>query len=186
MRKQIFIFLIVSFTLLWVNLECVYGQIEFVTKWGSQGTGDGQFNYPGFVAVDADGYVYVADTYNHRIQKFDSKGTFITKWGSYGSGDGQFNNPDGVALDESAPIQRYLSRVLQPYSLGRLPCSIYFFRYPDTGHIIQQLFLRRNINIRGKKEIECVPVRHDKSRVLTTGRVHANSQRNRIFEQVGV
>src|SRR4030042_1741132 len=66
---------------------------QFVTKWGSPGSGDGQFNYPAGVAVDSSGNVYVADLGNHRIQKFDSSGGFITKWGSSGSGDGQFNYP---------------------------------------------------------------------------------------------
>ena len=51
------------------------------------------------MAVDASGNVYVADSGNHRIQKFTSTGTFITKWGSLGSGDGQFNEPGGVAVD---------------------------------------------------------------------------------------
>ena len=54
----------------------------FITKWGSSGTGDGQFEYPTGIAVDSSGNVYVADTDNHRIQKFDSNGTFLTKWGS--------------------------------------------------------------------------------------------------------
>ncbi len=43
----------------------------FVTQWGSYGTGDGQFNDQQGVTVDVDGNnVYVADTYNNRIQKF--------------------------------------------------------------------------------------------------------------------
>ena len=54
----------------------------FITKWGSNGSADGQFNDPQGVAVDSSGNVYVADYYNNRIQKFNSNGTFITKWGS--------------------------------------------------------------------------------------------------------
>ncbi len=42
----------------------------FVSKWGTEGTGDGQFVYPGGVAVAPDGSVYVSDENNHRIQKF--------------------------------------------------------------------------------------------------------------------
>jgi RHS repeat-associated protein len=51
------------------------------------------------MAADSQGNVYVADSGNRRIQKFDSSGTFLTKWGSYGSGDGQFIDPWGVAVD---------------------------------------------------------------------------------------
>jgi DNA-binding beta-propeller fold protein YncE len=36
-----------------------------------------------------DGNILVADTWNHRIQKFDSKGTFLLQWGVSGlAGDG--------------------------------------------------------------------------------------------------
>ena len=66
---------------------------NFITKWGSEGAGDGQFKSPLGIAIDSSGNVYVADHDNHRIQKFDSNGNFITKWGSDGAGDGQFNTP---------------------------------------------------------------------------------------------
>jgi len=42
----------------------------FLTKWGSQGSGDGQFEAPYGIAVDSSTNVYVTDTLNHRIQKF--------------------------------------------------------------------------------------------------------------------
>jgi sugar lactone lactonase YvrE len=75
-----------------------------ITKWGSHGSGDGQFSYPRGVAVDSAGNVYVADTGNDRIQKFTSTGTFITKWGSCGSGDGQFSFPKSVAVDSAGNV----------------------------------------------------------------------------------
>jgi hypothetical protein len=46
---------------------------KFITKYGSMGTGDGQFNGPGpdgGASVGSSGNVYVADTYNDRIQAF--------------------------------------------------------------------------------------------------------------------
>jgi DNA-binding beta-propeller fold protein YncE len=72
---------------------------EFVASWGSQGSGDGQFDKPKGIAVDSSGFIYVADSNNHRIQKFTPDGTFVSKWGSRGTEDGQFNQVDGVAAD---------------------------------------------------------------------------------------
>ena len=71
----------------------------FFTKWGSPGSGDGQFSVVWGVAVDSTGNVYATDINNNCIQKFNSSGTFITKWGSPGSEDEQFNQPFGVAVD---------------------------------------------------------------------------------------
>jgi tripartite motif-containing protein 71 len=67
--------------------------------WGSEGAGDGQFNSPGGGDVDTSGNVYVADSGNNRVQKFDSNSNFITEWGTKGSNEGQFLQPLGVAVD---------------------------------------------------------------------------------------
>ncbi|MEA2051780.1 MAG: choice-of-anchor U domain-containing protein [Euryarchaeota archaeon] len=80
------------------------GGYDFITQWGTTGSGDGQFNRPSGVAVDSSGNVFVADTFNRRIQKFDSCGTYITQWGSSDSGDGQFSRPCGVAVDSSGNV----------------------------------------------------------------------------------
>ncbi len=69
------------------------------TIWGPEGSDNGQFVLPKAIALDCNGNVYVADTFNHRIQKFDNDGTFLTTWGSEGFGDGQFNWPEGIATD---------------------------------------------------------------------------------------
>ena len=62
--------------------------------------------------MDGSGYVYVADYFNHRLQKFkpvaDGSGgfnyVFDTKWGSNGTGDGQFWDPRGIAVDSSGNV----------------------------------------------------------------------------------
>jgi len=72
-------------------------------KWGSLGSGEGQFNLPTGIAVNSCGSnVSVVDENNHRIQEFTANGQFITQWGSYGSGAGQFNSPNGIAVDSRA------------------------------------------------------------------------------------
>ena len=76
----------------------------FVTKWGFEGTGDGQFMTPVGIATDSGGYVYVADSENDRIQKFTSDGTYVSDWGSYGTGNGSFILPFGVATDTSGNV----------------------------------------------------------------------------------
>jgi len=53
----------------------------FITKWGTQNSGNGQFNLPVGIAADMNGHIYVIDGNNHRIQEFTSDGEFITKWG---------------------------------------------------------------------------------------------------------
>lgn len=73
---------------------------NLITEWGSDGTGDGQFKeIIDGIAVDNDGYVYVVDFGNHRVQKFDSNGAFITKWGSQGTSNGQFILPWAIEVN---------------------------------------------------------------------------------------
>ena len=48
---------------------------------GTYGSANGQFTRPSGFGADLQNNVYVADSNNHRIQKFDGNGTFITKWG---------------------------------------------------------------------------------------------------------
>jgi tripartite motif-containing protein 71 len=68
------------------------------------GTDNGQFYDSEGIAVDSSGNVYVADTNNNRIQKFDSNGRFLTTWGSKGSGNGQFDYPGDIAVDSSGNV----------------------------------------------------------------------------------
>jgi DNA-binding beta-propeller fold protein YncE len=80
---------------------------DLLNFWGSFSGPDaaqapaGTFNEPWGVAVDSKGLVYVADTWNFRIQKFSADGKFLAAWGSYtNEGTGyQFYGPRGIAID---------------------------------------------------------------------------------------
>ncbi|MEI6046398.1 MAG: hypothetical protein WCS37_18765 [Chloroflexota bacterium] len=72
---------------------------RLLSKWGSYGQGDSQFQIFGGVAVDSQDNVYAADWNSGFIQKFDSTGRFLQKWGGLGQEEGKFQHPTGLALD---------------------------------------------------------------------------------------
>lgn len=76
----------------------VWGRYASVAAGAAPG---GTFNEPWGVAVGPDGSVYVADTWNYRIQKFTSDGRFVTMWASYPSNGVEvgFYGPRGLAVD---------------------------------------------------------------------------------------
>ena len=53
---------------------------KLLFSWGEPGTDPGKFNIVHNICCDADGWVYVADRENHRVQVFDGKGTYETQW----------------------------------------------------------------------------------------------------------
>jgi predicted membrane-bound mannosyltransferase/DNA-binding beta-propeller fold protein YncE len=87
-------------------------QGELLHIWGSfadvaQGSAPGgTFYEPWGIAVGPDGSVYVADTWNHRIQKFTAEGQFITMWGVFGQAASAYDiwGPRAVAVDEKGRV----------------------------------------------------------------------------------
>ncbi len=53
---------------------------KLVMSWGEPGSGPGQFNIVHNIVADDDGWIYVADRENHRVQVFDSNGKYETQW----------------------------------------------------------------------------------------------------------
>ena len=67
----------------------------------------GTFNEPWGIAVAPDGSVYVADTWNYRIQKFTAEGKFVSMWGFFGQAADApeaFYGPRGVAVDTQGRV----------------------------------------------------------------------------------
>jgi DNA-binding beta-propeller fold protein YncE len=53
---------------------------KLLKSWGEPGTKPGQFNIVHNICTDADGWVYVADRENHRVQVFDGNGKYEAQW----------------------------------------------------------------------------------------------------------
>lgn len=68
------------------------------------GGSSGSLSAPAGIAIDSSANVYVADTANDRIRKFDPDGVPLATWGSTGGGQRQFRSPSGIAVDSSGTI----------------------------------------------------------------------------------
>lgn len=62
------------------------------------------FYMPSDIVVDKEGNVYVLDSGNHRIQKFDPEGHFIASFGRQGQGPGEFQYPQSIDIDADGNI----------------------------------------------------------------------------------
>ncbi len=80
---------------------------KWVLSWEEPGSGAGQFNLPHNIACDADGWVYVADRENHRIQVFDGNGRFETEWHGLHRPSGMYMPPGKCPICYVGEIGRH-------------------------------------------------------------------------------
>jgi DNA-binding beta-propeller fold protein YncE len=83
---------------------------NFISEWGHRGSELGAFDFgssqdythpPGGGIAVSGSHVYVADSGNNRVERFNLEGGEATQWGGYGAGPGQFAYPRGIAANES-------------------------------------------------------------------------------------
>uniref|UniRef100_A0A1X7SZQ4 SMP-30/Gluconolactonase/LRE-like region domain-containing protein n=1 Tax=Amphimedon queenslandica TaxID=400682 RepID=A0A1X7SZQ4_AMPQE len=74
---------------------------NYVSQFGSKGSGPGQLTSPAGITVDTTGLVYVSEHGNHRVSIFTSDGLFLCSFGERGGGEKQFNAPNfGITFDQ--------------------------------------------------------------------------------------
>jgi DNA-binding beta-propeller fold protein YncE len=86
-----------------LNAFGTYGASDYATQIMAP---EGHLNEPWGLAVGPDGSVYVADTWNNRIQKFSATGQFVTMWGQFGAAESRYHfwGPRGVAVDQQGRV----------------------------------------------------------------------------------
>jgi DNA-binding beta-propeller fold protein YncE len=77
---------------------------RYLKHWGSHGNQPGQLVRPRAIVVGPDGYLYVADACNHRIQVFDRDGALIRCWGRQGAGPGELGYPYDLAFGPNGDL----------------------------------------------------------------------------------
>jgi len=65
--------------------------------WGSTGSGPGEFTQPFGVQIAEDGYVYVTDQHNERVQVFNNAGALVTSW-AIPLGLSGYAHPTGICV----------------------------------------------------------------------------------------
>ena len=74
----------------------------YISQWGGFGTSEsGKFNLPQQIAVDDKRNIYVADTGNAKIQKFDNNGNFLLSWETNSFENGKSSSPVGIVIYEN-------------------------------------------------------------------------------------
>jgi RHS repeat-associated protein len=78
------------------------GLTDANVAFGTYGSGSGQLSGSTGAAVDGSDHVWIADSYNNRLEEFSSSGSFMQSVGSWGSGNGDLSYPLGVAVNQTA------------------------------------------------------------------------------------
>ncbi|MBN8956948.1 MAG: hypothetical protein J0H17_10305 [Rhizobiales bacterium] len=85
---------------------------KLLKSWGDFGIDPGQFNIVHNICSDADGWLYVADRENHRIQVFDGEGKYETQWNF-------LHRPCGVCMSQGAQPFCYVGELGPSFPLTR-------------------------------------------------------------------
>ena len=103
-------------------------------SWGEPGTDPGQFNIAHNVCCDPDGFVYVADRENHRVQVFDGAGKYAGQWNN-------MHRPSGLYLEPGKNGRMYIGEIGPDMAVNiELPnCGPRVSIYTHDGQLLARL-----------------------------------------------
>ena len=91
---------------------------EFLSRFGSNGSGHGQLSTPRGICINPEGKIFVAEYSNHRVSVFDADGTFLYHIVGKSSEGGEMKNPWEIAFDPEGHLHvaNYSQNVVKVYS----------------------------------------------------------------------
>ncbi len=125
--------------------DCVYimnTDPKVLKTIGSSGNGEGKFHGPQGVCYDRKGYIYVADSGNHRVQKFDPSGNFILSFGRQGEYEGELQKPSDCAAGKDTVY-------VTDTGNSRIAC------FDDSGNFL------KNIKLDGFEQLRGITLQKD-------------------------
>jgi len=129
-------------------------QGDYLSKFGSRGSENGQFNYPQGLCFNSKGLLYVVDNGNYRVQVF-RENMFLFKFGSKGRKPGQFQYPCYIAVDSSDQV----------YVTDNSHCGgINLFS--ENGHFFKKINCNKPFTICIAPD-DCIITEHDENNGLT-------------------
>jgi hypothetical protein len=108
---------------------------KWVSAWGEPGTDPGKFNIPHNICCDKDGWVYVADRENHRVQVFDGNGRFETQWVN-------MHRASGLCMDHHTPTPHFYVGEIGPdmaVNIDMPGCGPRVSIYTQKGELLARL-----------------------------------------------
>jgi DNA-binding beta-propeller fold protein YncE len=115
-----------------VKYDIVSGTI--VARWGSSGSGPGQFKTTRGVAIGPNGTLYVADTGNGRVQLFNPDGNYLGEIGNTVGDPVKLQGPSGVAIDPERGVlyvaDAWANRVVAYDLLGNF---LFYWGFEGSG-----------------------------------------------------
>ena len=108
---------------------------KLMKTWGEPGTDPGQFNIVHNIATDADGWVYVADRENHRVQVFDGNGKYETQWNN-------MHRASGLCMETGSRTPRFYVGEIGPdmaVNIDMPGCGPRVSIYTQKGELLARL-----------------------------------------------